>query len=523
MNPRFAGGPGGDFGGGPTNRQRNFASTLHEQDALITTYEHLTGLPDAEEALLRLRKIASLVKPIMRKRGWHVQILSEFLPQDQRLLGLNVNHGYKICIRLRYSHAPATFLNIDDCIDTMLHELSHIVFGPHDAKFNALWDELRDERETLVIKGYTGEGFLTKGHQLGGGRVLPPHELRRLARQNAEQRRDRNKGSGQRLGGRGIPVGQDPRNVIVGAIERRNTINRGCASNNANATQLANDASRNTTSTRAEEDDANDRAIAQALLELMEEEENRKLNQEYAKPPPGGGLTWTPEAGLTQSTNHTPPTATHRPAPQTHSSASIPREEEQLRWAMEQSLKAAAPPPSTPSVSPIDVTSSPLQQSTSNQSAVSPELHPFKRARLLSPPLNEPVRPTSSSASEIATALNSVPPLAPLPPAPATPATVEDHNTWTCEICTLHNPINYLACGACGVERPFSVTARTAAASLQRIERQTLANGGLKKPETLGWSCTRCGTFMEHMYWTCSICGLMKGSSRVSEHAQPRY
>jgi len=459
----------------------------------------------------------------MRKRGWHVQILTEFLPQDQRLLGLNVNHGYKICVRLRYSHAPATFLPIEQCIDTMLHELSHIVFGPHDAKFNALWDELRDEHETLLMKGYTGEGFLTKGRQLGGGRLPPQHEIRRLARQNAEQRRDRNQGSGQRLGGRGIPVGQDPRNVIVGAIERRNTINRGCASNDADATQLANEASRNTTSTRAEEDDANDRAIAEALLELWEEEENRKLNQEYAKPPPGGGLTWTAAAGLTDSTNHNPPSVTREAAPRIHPPTSVPSEEEQLRWAMEQSLKDAAPTPSTPSVSPIDLTGSSLQHSTSNHSDVSPELHPHKRARLLSSPSNEPVRPTSSSASDIATALNGVPPLAPPPPTPSTPAVIEDHNTWTCEICTLHNPIGYLACGACGVERPFSVTARTAAASLQRIERQTLANGGLKKPETLGWSCNRCGTFMEHIYWTCSICGLMKGSSRVSEHAQRRY
>ena len=522
MDPRFED-PGGNFDGGPLNRQRNLASSLNEHDALISTYEHLTGLPSASDALLRLRKIASLVKPIMRKRGWNVQILTEFLPQDQRLLGLNVNHGYKICIRLRYSHAPATFLPIEQCIDTMLHELSHIVFGPHDAKFNALWDELRDEHETLLMKGYTGEGFLTKGRQLGGGRIPPQHEIRRLARQNAEQRRDRSKGSGQRLGGRAIPIGQDPRNAIVGAIERRNTINRGCASNDADVNKLAHDASKNTTSTRAEEDDANDRAIAEALLELWEEEENRKLNQEYAKPPPGGGLTWTAESGLVNSTSPKRPPVTCKPVPQPIPQTSVPSEDEQLRWAMEQSLKEAPPSPLTPSVSPIDLTGSPSQGSISTQSAVSPELHPNKRPRLLSPSPPDRPRPTSSSASDLATALNGVPPLAPLPPAPTAPAVQEDPGTWKCEICTLQNPIGYLACGACGVERPFSVTARTAAASLQRIERQSLRNGGLRKPETLGWSCNRCGTFMEHIYWTCSICGLMKGSSRVSEHAQQRF
>ncbi len=83
----------------------------------------------------------------------------------------------------------------------MLHELSHIVHGPHDAKFHALWNQLRDEHEGLALKGYTGEGFLSEGRRLGG-RQLPPHEARRLARIAAEQRQKHGAGS-QRLGGGG--------------------------------------------------------------------------------------------------------------------------------------------------------------------------------------------------------------------------------------------------------------------------------------------------------------------------------
>jgi hypothetical protein len=34
-----------------------------------------------------LKRIASLVKPIMRARGWKVRELAEFYPQQQNLLG----------------------------------------------------------------------------------------------------------------------------------------------------------------------------------------------------------------------------------------------------------------------------------------------------------------------------------------------------------------------------------------------------------------------------------------------------
>lgn len=94
----------------------------------------------------------------------------------------------------------------------MLHELSHNVHGPHDAQFHALWDQLRKEYEALVAKGYTGEGFLSEGHRLGGRRV-PIDEARRIARAAAEKRRTLYAGSGQRLGGRPVRVGTDIREI----------------------------------------------------------------------------------------------------------------------------------------------------------------------------------------------------------------------------------------------------------------------------------------------------------------------
>jgi hypothetical protein len=76
----------------------------------------------------------------MRKRGWRVGVLAEFLPEQSNLLGTNVfkllcvkteliyvkglnkNRGQEILIRLRYNHNPTSFLPFENCLDTMLHE-----------------------------------------------------------------------------------------------------------------------------------------------------------------------------------------------------------------------------------------------------------------------------------------------------------------------------------------------------------------------------------------------------------------
>ncbi|EJT73928.1 hypothetical protein GGTG_07782 [Gaeumannomyces tritici R3-111a-1] len=230
---------------------------MSDRDPLVLSYSHLQHLPRHQEALHSLKRLASLVKPIMRARGWKVGQLAEFYPDQRELLGLNVNRGQKILVRLRYPNDATLFLPFEQVADTMLHELSHIVHGPHDAKFHALWDQLRDEHEGLLLKGYTGEGFLSEGQRLGGGHggQLPPHEARRLARAAAEKRR--------------LGIGE------------------------AEAGRIADDAARQGAMTRAEEDAANDAAIAQALWELGQEDEQRRLGAGYVPPtaenPTGSG------------------------------------------------------------------------------------------------------------------------------------------------------------------------------------------------------------------------------------------
>jgi hypothetical protein len=60
---------------------------MREIDSHFDAYEHLKHLPREQEALHMLRKAASAVKPMMRKRGWKVGSLAEFLPDEPQLLG----------------------------------------------------------------------------------------------------------------------------------------------------------------------------------------------------------------------------------------------------------------------------------------------------------------------------------------------------------------------------------------------------------------------------------------------------
>jgi hypothetical protein len=98
-----------------------------------------------------------------------VGVLKEFLPANHELLGLNVNHGQSISIRLRKSRNDLnSFFPYEDLLGTMLHEMVHIgdnllkmpllmnyilVKGPHDAQFYKMLDELKHECEILMSQG----------------------------------------------------------------------------------------------------------------------------------------------------------------------------------------------------------------------------------------------------------------------------------------------------------------------------------------------------------------------------------
>ncbi|KAJ1962097.1 hypothetical protein GGI12_002852 [Dipsacomyces acuminosporus] len=154
--------------------------------------------PYTEEALSILHRVSAQVRPVMQSRGWRVGRLREFYPKDAQLLGLNINRGEEIRLRLRSPYNPAQFLQYTDILGTMLHELAHIVHGPHDEKFYRLLDELKRETEALMIKGYTGDGFYSTGHRVGLGQShnVPRHQVRAKTLEAIEARQKSQRFSG---------------------------------------------------------------------------------------------------------------------------------------------------------------------------------------------------------------------------------------------------------------------------------------------------------------------------------------
>ena len=59
-------------------------------DLFVRKITHLKNKPREKEALAYLQRVASLVKPIMRKHNWTLPVLAEFFPTDPGLLGISL-------------------------------------------------------------------------------------------------------------------------------------------------------------------------------------------------------------------------------------------------------------------------------------------------------------------------------------------------------------------------------------------------------------------------------------------------
>lgn len=198
----------------------------------------LVRRPLREQAEAMLERIAKQVQPIMRRRRWRCLKLTEMFPKNPNLLGLNVNRGQEIKIRLRPHHDENSFLPYEDLLGTMLHELTHNVHGPHNAAFYKLLDEIRGECEELMAKGITGtgEGFDAPSCGKLGGRTFahnPPEHVRRKAALRAAELRGTQQAlmptGGRKLGGGSTSMrGLSPREAAARAAERRLKDNLWC-------------------------------------------------------------------------------------------------------------------------------------------------------------------------------------------------------------------------------------------------------------------------------------------------------
>jgi hypothetical protein len=381
---------------------------------------------------------------------------------------------------------------MEQVTDTLLHELSHIVHGPHNVDFNNLWNELRDEHQSLLSKGYSGEGFLTQGKKLGGKRV-PLDEMRRQARMAAEKRKGTTNANagGHRLGGTSTTRGVDMRRVIADAASRRNSITEGCASNSVEAGRLGHQQEQDGFRTTAEQDDANDMAIARALQDLMYEEEMQRLG----RPTGLGGLSWDRENGLSFSN---PPSRTTSPAPNSSTGFDWPREE-----GVPSASSASRPPLGRQSSLPVaDTHGRPLSRLVTGPQPSLLTSRPFPTSRTAS---WGPSRLISEDEEELR---NKQLPPTPLPASPQQITVPTDPNKWACPQCTLHNPLDFLTCEACGLEQPPQPIPQhkrfgpgNAAPSLPQPPPQSGLRGPRATPfepakGRMGWNCLECGTFM---------------------------
>ena len=295
------------------------------------------------------------------------------------------------------------------------------------------------------------------------------HEARRRARAAAEQRRVLSAGSGQKLGGTGIRRGEDVRKVIADAAQRRLNVTRGCADDTERKTEIMEEVSRNGFRTKAEEDDANEQAIMQAYIELIQEEEREKYGQDYVQPSsdnPAGSQ------GTVKSDNNG-----HPPAIPTHTK-----------------------PPSRTTFNnhtpPIPTTTTPTTKADPFPETWTCEICTLNNPQtyLCCDACGTERHSTTTFSPSTQVPRPSPPPPISTPSNSILPAAAPINNKPTSKSkSSLSQPTSRL--------KPKS--------SLKNLARFYEAES--KKP--LGWLCHRCGTFMESEWWTCASCGTVKQSS----------
>jgi hypothetical protein len=123
-------------------------------NSIKAEFKYNTPSPyDAEKLLQKLATDPGVID-IMKSRNFEVGILTEMSPDEAAdrmskkgtpgmdLLGYNQNAGEMIVLKLRTDNTKG-FRPYHDLINTLLHEMTHNVWGPHDANFWRCFGEIK--------------------------------------------------------------------------------------------------------------------------------------------------------------------------------------------------------------------------------------------------------------------------------------------------------------------------------------------------------------------------------------------
>jgi DNA-dependent metalloprotease WSS1 len=199
--------------------RRSSSKSAKTYNSMETKIVALKKQPNSDHAHKLLEKLLAHTRRICTERNWRVVELHEFYPSNPNLLGINVNRKF-IKVRLRSPTDNTKFLEFHDLIGTMLHELVHMKFGPHDAKFYKLLDEIYTEYENSL-----DNGFKPDGDRLGGREKTAEERLREIERRNALSKIMHI--GGKRLGGQRSQ--KSMRELLADAAERRLRDSKWCS------------------------------------------------------------------------------------------------------------------------------------------------------------------------------------------------------------------------------------------------------------------------------------------------------
>lgn len=201
-----------------TNKTKHLTPPI----ANISDIGSLKRFADRDAARDMLHDVARMAAPLISEYGFKVGTLCEMYPKSPNLLGLNINHGQKIMLRLRFHSNERLFLPLDDIVETFLHELTHNIHGPHNAAFYELLDELRDRYRVLRTGVVPRNGYRSEQSRLGGAHALGNIRDQRLKKYGLRK-------EARKLGG--VPgkwSGEELRRKRLLAIQRRLKDNEWC-------------------------------------------------------------------------------------------------------------------------------------------------------------------------------------------------------------------------------------------------------------------------------------------------------